>query len=264
MNVYTYMVFLAVSFLASIAGAICGIGGGVLIKPILDACGVLDVSTISFLSGCTVLAMSCYCVLFPDKRGETQMDLSVSRPLAVGAAVGGAAGKVIFQVLAELSANQNRVGALQAACLLAVTLGTLAYTLMKRKIKTRRVKSRYACLAIGLGLGMCSSFLGIGGGPINLVVLYFFFSMETKEAAGNSLYIILFSQAAALLQSIITGTVPEAGAELVVLMAAGGLLGGAAGRRFNKKLDACAVEHLFSGLMCAIMLICVYNMVRFS
>ncbi|MEI3183290.1 MAG: sulfite exporter TauE/SafE family protein [Lachnospiraceae bacterium] len=38
-----------------------------------------------------------------------------------------------------------------------------------------------------------SSFLGIGGGPINLVVLLYFFSMDTKAAAQNSLYIILFS-----------------------------------------------------------------------
>ena len=53
-----YAVFFGVSFLASIVGAICGIGGGVIIKPVLDAFGVLDVSAISFLSGCTVLAMS--------------------------------------------------------------------------------------------------------------------------------------------------------------------------------------------------------------
>ena len=37
MNLYLYVIFGAVSFLASVAGAICGIGGGVLIKPILDA-----------------------------------------------------------------------------------------------------------------------------------------------------------------------------------------------------------------------------------
>ena len=32
--------YLAVSFLASIAGAICGIGGGVIIKPVLDLFGL--------------------------------------------------------------------------------------------------------------------------------------------------------------------------------------------------------------------------------
>ena len=54
-----------------------------------------------------------------------------------------------------------------------------------------------------------SSFLGIGGGPINLVVLFYFFSMETKTAAQNSLYIILFSQITSLLTTLITHSVPE-------------------------------------------------------
>ena len=54
------ILFFVVSFLASIAGAICGIGGGVIIKPTLDMFGLASVSTISFLSGCTVLSMRLY------------------------------------------------------------------------------------------------------------------------------------------------------------------------------------------------------------
>lgn len=34
MNAYLYVIFLGVSFCASVVGAICGIGGGVLIKPL--------------------------------------------------------------------------------------------------------------------------------------------------------------------------------------------------------------------------------------
>ena len=56
------ILFFVVSLLASVAGAICGIGGGVIIKPVLDMAHLADVSTISFLSGCTVLSMSCYSV----------------------------------------------------------------------------------------------------------------------------------------------------------------------------------------------------------
>ena len=52
-----YLIFLVVCFAASIVGAICGIGGGVIIKPVLDSFGVLDVTAISFLSGCTVLSL---------------------------------------------------------------------------------------------------------------------------------------------------------------------------------------------------------------
>ena len=47
-----------ISILSSTIGSITGIGGGVIIKPVLDMTGLLSVSVISFLSGCTVLTMS--------------------------------------------------------------------------------------------------------------------------------------------------------------------------------------------------------------
>ena len=94
-----YLIFLIVSFGASIAGAICGIGGGVIIKPALDAVGVLDVATISFLSGCTVLTMSCYSVYKAKRSGESLIDMKIGTPLAIGAAVGGVVGKWMFQMV---------------------------------------------------------------------------------------------------------------------------------------------------------------------
>lgn len=263
MSLYLYVIFLAVSFGASVVGAICGIGGGVLIKPLLDAFGVLSVATISFLSGCTVLSMSCYSVVKAKLSKDSLVDMKTGTPLAVGAAIGGIAGKMMFQFLSNLSADKDQVGAIQAVCLLVITFGTMVYTIRKDRIKTHQVTNPVACVAIGLVLGICSSFLGIGGGPINLVVLYFFFSMETKTAAQNSLYIILFSQITSLLNTLVTGTVPEFGMGLLVLMVCGGILGGVVGRTINKKIDANVVNRLFIGLMVIIMLICVYNIYQF-
>ena len=40
------LIFLLVSLLASTAGAICGIGGGVIIKPVLDLFHLAPVATI--------------------------------------------------------------------------------------------------------------------------------------------------------------------------------------------------------------------------
>lgn len=263
MSLYLYVIFGAVSFLASVAGAICGIGGGVLIKPILDAFGVLSVASISFLSGSTVLSMSCYSVVKAKMSGSSLVDMKTGTPLAVGAALGGVAGKMMFQYISSLAADKNQVGAVQAVCLLVITFGTMVYTLKKDRIKTHHVTNGGACVLIGLVLGIFSSFLGIGGGPINLVVLFFFFSMETKTAAQNSLYIILFSQIASLLNTLITRTVPEFALGLLILMVAGGILGGAAGRIVNRKMDSAMVNKLFIGLMVIIMLICVYNIVQF-
>ena len=101
-------------------------------------------------------------------------------------------------------------------------------------------------------------------GPINLVVLFFFFGMDTKTAAQNSLYIILFSQAASLALTLLTRTVPEFEWATLILMVCGGIGGGMAGRRVNRRISAAAVDKLFLGLMAVIILISVFNTVRYS
>ena len=259
MTWFQSLLFSIVSFLASTAGAICGIGGGVIIKPVLDLFGLASVSTISFLSGCTVLSMSCYSVGKSMLAGEKSVDLHTGTPLAIGAALGGVAGKQMFTAIRDASPNPNMVGGIQAACLAVITLGTLVYTLKKAGIRTHKVTSPLACVSIGLILGILSSFLGIGGGPINLVVLGYCFSMDTKTAAANSLYIILFSQITSLLSTLLTNTVPPFDISTLIFMVLGGILGGMAGRAANKRLDNAAVDKLFIGLMAVIIGINVYN-----
>ena len=248
------LIFYLVAFGACILGKICGMGGGVIIKPVLDAFGIMDVATISFLSGCTVLSMTSYSVIRSKLSGGSRIDMKVGIPLAAGAALGGVVGKNLFQIIRQASSN---------GCLLLVTLGTLLYTLYKSQIRTYKVTNTAVCGVIGLVLGMMSSFLGIGGGPINLVVLFFFFSMDTKTAAENSLYIILFSQIASVFVSIITHTVPSFSFGMLVLMAAGGICGGMAGRKLNRRLQASEVDKLFIGLMAVIILISFYNIWKF-
>ena len=160
--------------------------------------------------------------------------------------------------------NGNTVGAVQAVCLAGVTLGTFIYTLKKDRIRTHQIINKVVCVIVGLVLGIMSSFLGIGGGPINLVVLFYLFSMDTKTAAQNSLYVILFSQIASFLTTLITRSVPEFDVLALVFMVAGGIGGGMVGRKINKKLDNKAVDKLFLCLMAVIILISCYNAVKYA
>ena len=127
-----YILFFVICFLASVAGAICGIGGGVIIKPLLDAFGIFDVSVISFLSGGTVLSMTACSVVRNRLSNESHVEGKTALPLAAGAAFGGLIGKWIFSYVKSLSADTNRVGAIQAICLLFVTAGTLLCTICRR------------------------------------------------------------------------------------------------------------------------------------
>lgn len=89
-------------------------------------------------------------------------------------------GKQSYSSIAAMYPNPDTVGAWQAALLAVVTFGTLVYTF------THHIDHPIACTLIGFALGVLSSFLGIGGGPINLVVLFFFFSLDKAECGDNS------------------------------------------------------------------------------
>lgn len=259
-----YIVIIVVCVLSSLVGAICGIGGGVIIKPVLDALGIMSVATASFLSGCTVLAMSFVSLYkrLKDPQGYP-FDKVVGTTLAVGAVCGGLIGKEIFRRAVQNLPEANSVGAVQALVLLLCTMGTLFYVKNKGRIVTKHISNRVATFIIGLLLGTMSSFLGIGGGPINLVVLFFFFSMESKQAALYSIYIIMFSQVSNLLFTIAKRDVPPHKMSVLVMMICCGIVGGLLGNVINRKLSHEKVDKLFGGLLFVIACISVYNIFRY-
>lgn len=253
------LLFFTISFLASIIGTICGIGGGIIIKPVLDATGIMTISSINFLSGCTALTISLVSMLRSLKYKNKEIVFSISTPLAVGASIGGILGKEIFQYILINFSDKNKVISFQAIILIAITIGTLLYSIYTPMIKTLRVTNPLACGIIGLILGLFSSLLGIGGGPINIAVLQFFFSMETKISSKNSLYIIMFSQFFGLTTTIINGYIPEFKITILLLMILGGFFGGLLGNKINKHISSRNVNKLLIIVMISIILINLNN-----
>lgn len=256
----TILFVFVVCLCASTIGGICGIGGGVVIKPLLDATGMMSVSAVSFLSGLTVLAMSLISVY--KNRKTKELDVRRSVPLGLGAACGGILGKRMFEMIKQAAQADQLVGMIQAIVLGLMVLGTLAYVRNKAHIRTKNVRSSVVTVIIGLLLGMCSSFLGIGGGPMNLAVLYYFFSMSTKQAAVNSILTILISQTTSLIVSLLTGSVPAFEVPMLLGMVCAGALGGFISAKLHRKLSSEMTDKLFSGLLVIIFLICCYNAIK--
>ncbi|MEY8351782.1 sulfite exporter TauE/SafE family protein [Lachnospiraceae bacterium 54-53] len=256
-------VFFVICFGASAVGIISGTGGGVIIKPVLDALDILDIGIINFLSGCTVFSMTAYSVISGKMKGESNVNKKIGFPLAIGAAFGGLIGRWLFSCLSQRCMEKDRLGAIQSLLLFLITLGILVYTVHKEKIKTYRIEHPGISSLIGMSLGMLSSFLGIGGGPVNLMILCFFFSMSSKEAAENSLYIIFFSQAASLISYMATGNIPDFSSGLLILMVIGALSGGIFGRNLNDIIKDKTVDGIFIGLLVVILLINAHNVVKF-
>lgn len=252
-----------VALFACTIGSICGMGGGVIIKPVMDAMNLYPVAAINFISGCTVLCMSSWSVFKVMVKKESAIELRTSTFLAISAAIGGLTGKMLFSKVAGLFPDPNMAGGVQASILLVATFLTFLYTLNKSKFTSKHVSGAVPSLLIGFVLGNMGSFLGIGGGPFNVAVLYYFYSMSTKQAAQNSLYVIVFSQAMGIIRTAATGSIPSVNLIVLVGMVICGILGSELGRKINGKLSEKGATRLFEAAMILVMAINVYNIYRF-
>lgn len=261
-----YWIIWPICLAACLIGSICGLGGGVIIKPALDLFGHMDVAQVSFLSGCTVLAMALYSVLRAWAKGTLRAEARVDTSVAVGAVVGGLAGKQLFSALSAAFPYPRIVGCTQAAALFTVCLFTIVYTLLKDRhdIPTHELSGWLSGALVGVGLGAISAFLGIGGGPVNIVAMTFFFAMASKDAVQASLYIILYSQTAATVMALVTQDLSGIDPVLLVGMVAFGIAGAAGGRTINTRLSDTMVDRLFIGLLVVIMGITVANFLGFA
>ena len=97
-----------------------------------------------------------------------------------------------------------------------------------------------------------------------MAVLFFFFSMEAKQAAKNSLYIIIFSQISSIVTAIITNSVPSFEWIHLFCMVLGGIGGALIGAIISKRIDNKGVEKVLKALLIVIILIDFYNVLKFA
>ena len=257
------LILFIVCILASSIGAVVGAGGGVIIKPVLDMIGLLPVSTVSFCSGCTVLGMS-VCSLIRNRNDGVKLEIKMSTALAIGAVGGGLVGKWMFELVRNGFGDERMLGAIQAIFLTLITIGVFLYVCNKDKLPSKHVDNFFVAIIIGVFLGIISSFLGIGGGTSNVAVLFFFFSMEAKQAAKNSLYIIIFSQISSIISAVATGSVPDFTWMNLIFMVAGGISGALVGAAISKRVDNKGVEKILKVLLLVIIAMDFYNVLKYT
>lgn len=257
------VILFLVCIIASSVGAVVGAGGGVIIKPVLDMIGILPVSTVSFCSGCTVLGMS-VCSLIRNRKDGVRLKIKTSTALAIGAVIGGLVGKWLFDLVRHGFGNERALGAIQAVCLTIITFLVYLYICKKNKLPSHDIDSVLLSVVIGFFLGMTSSFLGIGGGTLNVAVLFFFFSMEAKEAAKNSLYIIIFSQISSVISAVLTDSIPQFEWMNLICMVIGGISGALVGAAVSKRIDNKGVEKILRIVSLLIVAMAFYNILKYT
>lgn len=273
-----YILFPLIVLIASIVGAIAGIGGGVIIRPVLDAFGYFETADITNM-------ISTFCVLFGTTTSIIRHIISKTKIenyktsifLGIGAVIGGIIGQFLFQIVKDNS-NRNILIITQSSILILLLIFVIIYMqVFLPKGKQLHIKNFVLTSIIGIFLGICSTFLGIGGGPINVAVLLLFFGMDMKQASINSIITIVFSQISKVVMALIDGTLinlfnisslpSEADQSwwiFLIILVPISIIGSLIGTYFNKKLPNKGIEIVYTTTTVVIILINVYLIVANS
>lgn len=257
--IYTIM-----ALIATMAGSITGMGGGVIMKPVMDLMGDYDAATIGVLSSVTVFVMSIVACLRQqkDRGGIKVISLVV---LGIGSILGGLAGQFMFEATVKAAANDSMVKIIQNSVLCFLIAIIFFYMIFKSKIPSLNLKNPVFYGLTGAFLGIASSFLGIGGGPINVAILMFLFGLDIKTATFSSVITILAAQISKLSMAAVT-TNFFSGMTLIVLpfMAIAAVVGAFVGSLIKKKISGGAVAVCFNVMQLVIMGICITNIITLS
>ena len=227
---------------ATFMGAFVGLGGGVIIKPLLDLIGKDSVAVVNFISTCAVFSMSISSTV-KHIRSKTKIDFKLIISLSFGAVIGGILGSKLFDYLLGIF-NNNMLKSLQGLILGILLVISVIYINVKNA-KSFKITNPICIAAVG--------------GPINVAFIVLFFSMTVKEAAIYSVGTIFFSQLSKLITLGVTHTIPKCSiltlAVAVICAVAGGILGA----KMNKKGNEKVIKTIFTIVVALIALVNFYN-----
>lgn len=253
------IIYSVIVWLATFIGSITGLGGGIVIKPAFDMVGMDTAVLISVYSTIAVFSM-CLVSIYKRSREKNQtINQKLALSLAIGSIIGGLIGDKIFGVIVDTMGNRI-VSLSQSFLLILILLGILGYAVVQKKVKTLEVSNSVVIFCIGAAVGAISVFLGIGGGPLNIVLLLFFFSMKAKEAAFYSIVMIFFAQVTKMLAILWNFSSYIDHIDVMPFLVIFAVLGGYVGTLVQKKLTHEQVSRLYNVLM---LLLLIINMINF-
>ncbi|MEO1768901.1 hypothetical protein JZO67_000840 [Enterococcus sp. 665A] len=250
------LLYFIVIILANTVGAISGMGGGVIIKPVFDFIGADSVATISFYSTVAVFTMSLVST-FRQIGSGVKFNWSLIGWISGGAIIGGVLGNLTFEFFLQVFADEALVKLIQI--ILTIVTLVLAFLYTKYDWKNFEFSGVLWYLACGLILGFLASLLGIGGGPINVALLMLLFSLPIKDATLYSIATIFFSQLSKLVTIAVTSGFARYDLSMLAFLVPAAIIGGLLGSKVRTILSPEKVTLVFQGVIILVLLINCYN-----
>ncbi|CAM3654581.1 sulfite exporter TauE/SafE family protein [Erysipelothrix urinaevulpis] len=244
---------------ANILGAISGLGGGSIIKPVFDFLGFHSLVEISFYSSVAVFIMAIASTI-----KQIQMKSSINYQVAVGISsgsiIGGVLGSIVFASLLNSTKNELFVNLIQIIIIIITLIFSYLYS--KQPVSLNLTISYGKSISIGVVLGFLASFLGIGGGPLNVALLMLIYALSIKEATIYSILSIIFSQGSKLLNEILNASYLSYDLKPLPLIIVSALIGGTLGAYCNKKCNSDTVKKVYQSIIAVIFFINITNAIK--
>ncbi len=247
----TLFLFLT-GLLAGTFGALLGLGGGIIVIPVLTILFGLPIHTAIGVSLVGVIATSTGAAVVYVREGKANIKLGMT--LELGTTVGAVAGAVV-------------AGFVSSRVLYFLFAGMViynAYTMYRKEDQSDKAKedsretgdntsgegegAEYTVTNIPLGVslsslaGVMSGLLGVGGGLIKIPVMYLLMGVPLKVAAATSNFMIGVTASASAFIYYLNGNIDAVAAVPVAL----GVFGGAAvGTRINERISTRSLKKVF-------------------
>ncbi|MGX7195802.1 sulfite exporter TauE/SafE family protein [Enterococcus olivae] len=253
------LIYFLVIVLSNTVGAVSGMGGGVIIKPVLDFFALDTVAAISFYSTVAVFVMSIVSTVRQMSNGVS-IKAKIVGWLSFGSILGGILGSTTFEYVLTSFESEATVQLLQ----IFLTIITLVFAFLYSRFdwKNFELQGLGWYVLCGLLLGFLASLLGIGGGPINVSLLMLMFAMPIKEATVYSICTIFFSQLSKLVTIAFSTGFARYDLSILWYVVAAAVLGGILGAEASKLFSSKYVTLIFQVIILVVLGINIYNGIR--
>lgn len=250
------VIYFFIIVFANTIGSISGMGGGILIKPMMDAIGIHSLVEIAFYSCTAVLSMSIVSTC-RQLKNPININIKLALFLSFGALIGGISGQYIFNQLLEFLPDDSAVQLIQIIINVSTLVFALIYTI--KKWQSLELANVIFYFLVGVFLGFLASLLGIGGGSINVALLMFCFGIPIKEATVYSIITILFSQLSALITMGFTTGYDFFDLSLLLSIVPAAIIGGFLGAKLSGILSEKIVLKLYQLIIIAVIVLNICN-----
>ncbi len=229
-----------VGFVAGVLGSMIGLGGGIIVVPVLTFAGF----------GPSLAVSNSLFAAFSNAAAST---ISYSRQKRIEYSIGLKLGLLAIPgtVLGALISSDVAPGVFKILFAL-VLISCSIYIFLRKKIETKEQNYSKQIMILAIGgsffAGIISSFFGIGGGIIFVPLMVVAMGMGMKNAAPTSQFILLFVSFSGLVTHSFLGH-PDFYQAL--LLSAGAFAGGLIGARLSLEIKERSLQILVSVVIIA-------------